>query len=41
MLEHIGRLVRMSVLDTKVDSSKPAAVCCFLEQDTISALLQL
>ena len=37
---HIGRLARMSVLDTKVDGSNPAAVCCFLEQDTLYALLQ-
>ena len=38
--EHIGRLARMSVLDTEVDGSNPAAVCRFLEQDTLSALLQ-
>ena len=38
-IEHIGRLVRMSVLNTEVDGSNPAAVCCFLEQDTLSALL--
>ena len=37
-MEHIGLVVRMSVLDTEVDT--PAAVCCFLEQDTLSALLQ-
>ena len=35
-----GRLARMSVLDTEVDGSNPAAVCCVLEQDTLSALLQ-
>ena len=40
ILEDIGRLARMSVLDTEVDSSNPAAVCCFLEQETLSALLQ-
>ena len=39
-IEHIGRLAIMSVLDTEVDGSNPAAVCCFLEQDTLSALLQ-
>ena len=25
----------MSVLDTEVDSSNPASVCCVLEQDTV------
>ena len=39
-LEHIGWLARMSVLDTEVDGSNPAAVCCFLGQDTLSTLLQ-
>ena len=38
--EHIGRLARMSVLGAEVDGSNPAAVCCFFEQDTLSALLQ-
>ena len=37
---HIGRLARLSALDTVVDVRTPAAVCCFLEQDTLSALLQ-
>ena len=27
-------------LDIDVDGSNPASVCCFLEQDTLSALLQ-
>ena len=38
--EHIGRLARMSILDTEVDGSNPAAECCFLGQDTLPALLQ-
>ena len=33
VLEHIGRLARMSVLYTEVDVRTPAAVCCFLEQE--------
>ena len=39
-LEHIGRLARMSVLDTEVDGSNPGSSMFFLEQDTLSALLQ-
>ena len=39
-LEHIGRLARMSVLDTEVDGWNPGSSVLFLEQDTLSALLQ-
>ena len=39
-IQHIGQLARMSVLDTEVDGRTPETVCCFLEQDTLSALLQ-
>ena len=38
-MEHIGRLARMSVLDTEVDGSNPGSSMLF-EQDTLSALLQ-
>ena len=36
----IGVVVRMSILDTKVDGSIPASICFLLEQETLSALLQ-
>ena len=39
-VEHVGRLARMSTLDTNVDGSIPASICFLLEQETLSALLQ-
>ena len=39
-IEHIGRLAGMSVLDSEVDGSNHGSSMCFLEQDTLSALLQ-
>ena len=39
--EHIGHVVGCQFLDTEVDGSNPAAsVCCELELDMLSTLLQ-
>ena len=40
-LRTIGVVVRMSILDTKVDGSIPSINIFLLEQETSSALLQL
>ena len=38
--EHIGHVVRMSVSGNRLTIRSPSSVCCVIEQDNLSALLQ-